>query len=294
MTLDKLTENRAVKMLNACAEGKYGVLGVVSYNMETIVAAIRAAEKKQAPLQILLFPWALKYSPLFVDFAAHAARKAKVPVTVHMDHAQDPEVIKVASQIKAEDGTPAFDSIMVDMSHYEKEENLAKTKELVALCHSRGIATEAEPGRIEGGEDGVKDTAELEGMMTTAEEVDDFVATGIDFLAPAFGNLHGEYGGVENIKLDYDRLDSIHNKVKGKVQIALHGTNGFPPDIMAKCIERGVTRVNVNKLVLDRYNEYVAENTGKVPLTQLIEKGTDLIQELCEEWMDHLGCTGKA
>jgi len=205
MALQKLSSNRAVKMLMACAEGKYGVLGVVSYNMETIVAAIRAAEKKQAPLQILLFPWALKYSPLFVDFAAHAARKAKVPVTVHMDHAQDPEVIKAAAQIKAEDGTPAFDSIMVDMSHYEKEENLAKTKELVALCHSQGIATEAEPGRIEGGEDGVKDTAELEGMMTTPEEVDDFVATGIDFLAPAFGNVHGEYGGRENIHLDYDR-----------------------------------------------------------------------------------------
>lgn len=94
---------------------------------------------------------------------------------------------------------------MVDMSHHEKEENLAKTKELVALCHSRGIATEAEPGRIEGGEDGVKDTAELQGMMTTAEEIDDFVATGIDFIAPAFGNVHGDYHGVENIHLDYER-----------------------------------------------------------------------------------------
>lgn len=203
--VQKLSSNRAVKMLDAAAAGKYGVLGVVSYNLETIIGAIKAAEKKRAPLQILLFPWALHYSPTFVDAASLACRSASVPVTLHMDHAQDPEVIKRASQIKATDGTPAFDSIMVDMSHYEKEENLAKTKELVALCHSRGIATEAEPGRIEGGEDGVKDTAELEGMMTTAEEVDDFVATGIDFLAPAFGNVHGDYHGVENIHLDYDR-----------------------------------------------------------------------------------------
>jgi len=294
MPLERLSNNRAVKMLNAAAEGKYGVLGVVSYNMETIVAAVRAAEKKKAPLQILLFPWAYKYSPLLVDFAAHASRKAKVPVTVHMDHAQDPEVIKTVSQIKAEDGTPAFDSIMVDMSHYEKEENLSKTKELVELCHSRGIATEAEPGRIEGGEDGVKDTAELQGMMTTAEEVDDFTATGIDFLAPAFGNVHGDYHGVENIHLDYERLEAVQKRAAGKVQIVLHGTNEFPPEIMAKCIERGVTRVNVNKLVLWSYNEYVAENTGKVPLTQLLERGTELIQGLCEEWMDHLGCSGKA
>lgn len=205
MPLDKLSDNRAVQMLNKAAEGKYGVLGVVSYNLETIVAVIRAAEKKRSPVQILLFPWALKYSPLFVDLAANAARKASVPVTVHMDHAQDPEIIKVAAKMKAEDGTPSFDSIMVDMSHYEKEENLAKTKELVALCHAQGISTEAEPGRIEGGEDGVQDTAELEGMMTTEEEVDDFIATGIDFLAPAFGNVHGDYHGVENIHLDYDR-----------------------------------------------------------------------------------------
>lgn len=205
MALEKLSNNRAVQMLNKAREGRYGVLGVVTYNMETLVACIKAAEAKRSPLQILLFPWAFKYSPLFVDFVAHACRKATVPVTLHMDHAQDPEVIKKVAEIKAADGTPAFDSIMVDMSHYEKEENLAKTKELVALCHSKGIATEAEPGRIEGGEDGVKDTAELEGMMTTPEEVDDFIATGIDFLAPAFGNVHGEYGGVENIKLDYER-----------------------------------------------------------------------------------------
>ncbi|PNS16685.1 fructose-bisphosphate aldolase 1 [Sphaceloma murrayae] len=294
MPLERLSSNRAVKMLNAAAEGKYGVLGVVSYNMETIVGAIAAAEAKKAPLQILLFPWALKYSPLFVDFAAHAARKAKVPVTIHMDHAQDPEVIKVASQIKAEDGTPAFDSIMVDMSHYEKEENLAKTKELVALCHSRGIATEAEPGRIEGGEDGVKDTAELEGMMTTPEEVEDFIATGIDFLAPAFGNVHGDYHGVENIHLDYDRLADIQKRVNGRVQIALHGTNEFIPEILNKCIERGVTRVNVNKMVLSDYFEYTNKNTGKVPLTELLETGTQLIQKQCEGWMDAIGCSGKA
>lgn len=310
MVLAKLEDNRAVRMLNAAAEGKYGVLGVVSYNMETIIASIKAAEAKKAPLQILLFPWALQFSPLLVDFAAHAARKARVPVTVHMDHAQDPHIIQEASQMMAEDGSPAFDSIMVDMSHYEKAENLSKTRELVTLCHSRGIATEAEPGRIEGGEDGVKDTAELEGMMTTPEEVDDFVATGIDFLAPAFGNVHGDYHGVENIHLDYERsvsltrwwpvlltstrLAGIQARSKGKVQIVLHGTNEFTPEIMSKCIAKGVTRVNVNKLVLSDYYAYTAKNTGKVPLTQLLETSVELIQKQCEGWIDALGCAGKA
>ena len=115
-----------------------------------------------------------------------------------MDHAQSEEEIIAASEYP-------FDSIMVDMSHYEKADNLEKTRRITKMLHAKGIATEAEPGRINGGEDGVKDTGDLEGLLTTAEEAQEFVDTGIDFLAPAFGNVHGSYGGVENIKLDFPR-----------------------------------------------------------------------------------------
>lgn len=90
------------------------------------------------------------------------------------------------------------------------------------------------------------------------------------------------------------RLKTIQKKAGNRVQIVLHGTNEFPPDIMAKCIERGVTRINVNKLVLSDYNAYVEQNTGKVPLTQLMEKGTTLIQKQMEGWMDAIGSSGKA
>jgi fructose-bisphosphate aldolase class II len=147
-------------------------------------------------VQILLFPWAISYAKgLLVNLAADACRSAIVPVALHRDHAQDPEIIKIAANMNA------FDSIMVDMSHCEKEENLALTKELTVYCHARGIATEAEPGRMEGGEDGVKDMGDLEGVLTTPEEGLRFVDKGVDFLAPAFGNVHGNYGGVKNIKL---------------------------------------------------------------------------------------------
>lgn len=286
-----LKNNKAVQMLDAAAQSGYGVLGVVTYNMETVVAALQAAEAKKSPIQILLFPWAYHYSPLFVKLVARACREASIPAALHMDHAQDPDVIRQVAAMDI-DGTPVFDSIMVDMSHFEKEENLSKTRELVQLCRSRGIATEAEPGRIEGGEDGVKDTAELEGMMTTPEEVEEFIATGIDFLAPAFGNVHGEYGGEENIKLDYGRLEGIREKCKGRVQVVLHGTNGFPEGIMKKCISGGVTRINVNKLVMDDYLEYVKGVDG--PLTKTVEEGTGLIRKRIEEWMDIIESSGKA
>jgi fructose-bisphosphate aldolase class II len=89
-------------------------------------------------------------------------------------------------------------------------------------------------------------------------------------------------------------LEAIRKATKGKVQMVLHGTNEFTPEIMKECIKHGMTRVNVNELVLSNYNAYVAKATGKVPLTELMENGTTLIQESIEEWMDILGSTGKA
>lgn len=76
--------------------------------------------------------------------------------------------------------------------------------------------------------------------------------------------------------------------------MVLHGTNTFPDEIMKECIKGGMTRCNVNELVLHKYSKYVEENTGKVPLTELMTKGTDLIQELIEYQMDVMGSTGKA
>jgi fructose-bisphosphate aldolase, class II len=193
--------NRTIQILKAAEQGKYGVLATVAYNIEHILGMIQAAEQARSPLIIQFFPWAITFSNgLLIRTAADAAARCKVPVAIHLDHAQDEMMIR-----KAADTLP-FDSIMIDMSHYEKGTNLAKTKELVKYCHDRGIATEAEPGRIEGGEDGVMDTEGLEGSKTTMEEVTDFVNTGVDFLAPAIGNMHGECPyGTSDPNLDFDR-----------------------------------------------------------------------------------------
>lgn len=194
------SRNETIQILTAAERGGYGVIAPVVYNAEQIIACIRAAESKRSPLIIQLFPWAISFSNgLLVHFAAQAAKSAKVPISVHLDHAQDEDMIR-----HAVNWLP-FDSIMVDMSHHEREENLAKTKELVALCHENWIATEAEPGRIEGGEDGIADTAVLEGVMTTKEDVEEFIACGVDLLAPAFGNIHGEYG-KRGPQFDFERL----------------------------------------------------------------------------------------
>lgn len=166
--------------------------------MEHILGFIQAAERKRSPLIIQFFPWAIKFPHgLLIHAAAQGAKSASVPIAIHLDHCQDADLGKEAA------GLP-FDSIMIDMSQKPREENLSRTTELVRYCQERGIATEAEPGRIKGGEDGISDTVDLTPLLTTAEQAGLFVSSGVDILAPAFGNVHGQYG-PRGVVLDWDR-----------------------------------------------------------------------------------------
>ncbi len=155
--ISSVRSNKTLAILDAASQGSYGVLAAIAYNVEHITALIRAAEATRSPLILQLFPSTLKQLPSLVWAASAAAKEAAVPVSLHLDHAQNEDHIR---QIIRD---LPFDSIMVDMSHHEHHENLQKTKELAALCHEKGIAVEAESGRINGTEDGIADTGELEG-----------------------------------------------------------------------------------------------------------------------------------
>ncbi|KAI1266529.1 ketose-bisphosphate aldolase, class-II [Xylariaceae sp. FL1019] len=281
--------NRHLTILSKAERGKYGVIAAIAYNLEQIHGLVTAAEQARSPLILQFFPWACQYAEgLLIQAAAVARDRATVPISIHLDHAQEPHLI-----MSAADMLP-FDSIMVDMSHYEREENLRLTADLVAYCNARHIATEAEPGRIEGAEDGVMDTAGLEACMTTPEEIEQFVATGVDAIAPAFGNVHGEYGSAGPM-LDFARLDALRENIRGRVRIALHGTNGFPEETMRNCIAAGTTKINVNRLVLDDYYEHLRHDASKkLAHTTLIEEGTERIISLTKRWMVICGSAGQA
>lgn len=81
--------------------------------------------------------------------------------------------------------------------------------------------------------------------------------------------------------------------MNGRVRLVLHGTNDFPPDLCKACIKVGVTKFNVNKLVLDPWHEYIRANVNK-PLTQLMEEGIEVLTKEMERWMDIMGSSGKA
>lgn len=111
-----------------------------------------------------------------------------------------------------------------------------------------GIAAEAEPGRIEGGEDGVGDTADLEGLLATPEEARESIDCGIDWLAPDFGDVHWSYR-PRGIQLEYDRLQAINDEAGIEVRLVLHGADPFTEEIFNKCIGHGVSKINTNKVL---------------------------------------------
>ena len=259
------------------------------YNLEGILATVRAAEAKRSPALIQLFPWSIEYADgLLLHAAAEAADKATVPIGVHMDHAQSPEIIRRAADLGG------FDGIMVDMSHYEKSENLRLSRELVQYCNDRGIITECEPGRINGSEDGIADTIDLEEVLTTPEQAEQFVNLNIDWLAPAFGNVHGNYG-PKGPQLEFDRLERVGSAVKDRVRLVLHGAHEdyFQEELLRKCISYGIAKVNINGPVQKAYTKTGAELMGKVPLTTVIEEQTKAMQRVIEENMDWLLSSGK-
>lgn len=151
--------NRTLAILEAASKGSYGVLSAIAYNVEQLTALVQAAECARSPLILQLFPSTVKQLPSLVWAASAACKAATVPISLHLDHAQDEH------QIRQIVSSMPFDSIMVDMSHYDHAENLRKTRELATLCHQYNIAVEAESGRINGGEDGIADTGELEGTF---------------------------------------------------------------------------------------------------------------------------------
>ena len=174
---------------------------------------------------------------------------------------------------------------MFDGSHYAFEENLAKSKEMIELAHSKGLSIECEVGGIGGTEDGVTSNGEL----ADPEECATIANLGVDFLAAGIGNIHGKYP-ADWAGLNFDRLAEIQKSTNGK-PLVLHGGSGIPREQVQKAITLGVSKVNVNtecQLVFaDATRKYIEagkdlEGKGYDP-RKLLAPGTKAIQDLVED-----------
>lgn len=220
----------------------------------------------------------------------NAAHAASVPIAVHLDHCILPSDVEFALTLD-----PPFDSIMVDASTSAEEENVAFVKSIVEKAKQKGISIEAEMGRMEGGEDGLP-TVDLETILTKPEEAASFISsTGVHFLAPSFGNVHGPYHpSTAEKSWDLERLAKIHAILGKDIPLALHGTHPVSDELFLKAVACGVRKINLNRTVRDEYTKFVAENAGTLELTVLKTKGVEIYTKSVARMMGVLGSAGKA
>ncbi|CAM1511174.1 Fc.00g086870.m01.CDS01 [Cosmosporella sp. VM-42] len=281
--------NRSFRILEAAIEGGYAVGSYSCYNDDGVIAVIQAAENMRSPAIIQIFPWTMKFQgPHFVKYVIEAAHAASVPIAVHLDHCINPEDVEVALELP-------FDSIMVDASISEPSENIKWCKQIVQRANAKGIAIEAEMGRIEGGEDGLP-TVDMDTILTRPDQAEEFVKeTGVQFLAPSFGNVHGNYGfGGPEACWKLPMLMDVHKAIP-HVPLVLHGTHGVSDDLFRTTRQYGMIKVNLNKTIRDNYTAFVAEHAGTLELTKLKVKAVEVYKHSIERVMrDVLKSAGKA
>ena len=283
----------ATEMLKKAKAGHYAVGHFNINNLEWTKAILLTAQELNSPVILGVSEGAGKYMTGFDTVAAMVKAMDKslgitVPVALHLDHGTYDGCYKC---IKA-----GFTSIMFDGSHYDIDENIAKTKELVAVAHAMGMSIEAEVGSIGGEEDGVIGMGEC----ADPNECKQIADLGVDMLAAGIGNIHGKYPA--NWKgLQFDVLDAIQQKT-GDLPLVLHGGTGIPDDMIKKAISLGVAKINVNtecQLVFaDATRKYVEagkdlEGKGFDP-RKLLAPGFDAIKAKVKEKMELFGSVGQA
>lgn len=223
-------------LLQAARDGGYAVGAFNVYNLEGVRAVVAVAETVGSPVILQVHPAALGHGgrPLLALCLA-AAREARAPVAVHLDHCPNEAGIRTAL-------AAGLSSVMADGSHLPYDDNVTFSRRMVALAHSRGATVEAELGRLAGTEDGLTVEA-YEARLTDPAQAVDFVGqTGVDALAVCIGNVHGAYRSAP--RLDFERLAAIRQAVG--VPLVLHGASGLPAGMIGEAIALGVCKINVN------------------------------------------------
>ena len=275
------------EMLLDAQKNGYAVGAFNVENMEMVQAVIAAAEELRSPVIMQTTSSTLKYAGPEYYFAnvAAAAKKATVPVAIHLDHGNG---FDIAVKCFRE----GYTSIMIDGSHSVLEENIAITKEVVDICHAGNVPVEAELGKVGGKEDDVDGGSG--GYTDPAEAVRFVEETGVDFLAVAIGTAHGVYKGVP--KLDVERLSQIREVVS--VPLVLHGTSGVPDEAVKECIRRGICKVNYATDLRIAFTEGVKEVLTAHPETIDPKKynavGREKVKEYVLGRIKVVGSEGKA
>ena len=283
----------AKDMLQKAKAGHYAVGQFNINNLEWTKSLLLTAQENNSPVILGVSEGAGKYMGGYKTIVGMVnglleELNITVPVALHLDHGSYEGCLKCIDA--------GFSSIMFDGSHYPIEENVAKTKELVAIVKEKGMSLEAEVGSIGGEEDGVVGAGECADPAECKMVAD----LGIDFLAAGIGNIHGKY--PENWQgLSFETLDAIQ-QLTGELPLVLHGGTGIPADMIKKAIDLGVSKINVNTECQLAFaaatREYVEagkdlEGKGFDP-RKLLAPGFEAIKATVKEKMELFGSVNRA
>ena len=231
---------------------RYAVGAFNCLSVENVMGAVAAAEELHSPIILQLAEVQFPEAPmeLMAPVFLRAARDAKVPVAVHLDHGRSIETCIRAVR-------EGFTSVMFDGAELPFEENAEQTRLVVRLAHAAGVDVEAELGRVgDTGFGGEGTAAAAADVFTDVEESARFIArTGTDALAIALGNLHGRYTATP--RLNIARLREIH--ARNAVPLVLHGGSGTSEEDFKACIRNGICKINVATAIQIAAAEAVAE-----------------------------------
>lgn len=283
----------AKEMLTKAKAGHYAVGQFNINNLEWTKSILLTAQELNSPVILGVSEGADKYMCGYKTVVGMVNGMLEelnitVPVALHLDHGSYEGAKKC---IEA-----GFSSIMFDGSHYPIEENIEKTKELVATCNKLGLSLEAEVGAIGGEEDGVIGMGEC----ADPKECKMVADLGVTMLAAGIGNIHGKYPA--NWKgLSFETLDAIQ-QLTGEMPLVLHGGTGIPADMIKKAISLGVSKINVNTecqlafaAATRKYIEEGKDLEGKgFDPRKLLAPGAEAIKATVKEKMELFGSVNKA
>lgn len=281
------------QMLKDAIAGQYAVGQFNINNLEWTKAVLTTAEENRSPVILGVSEGAGKYMGGYKTVVGMVNGMLEelnitVPVALHLDHGSFDGAVKCINA--------GFSSIMFDGSHYGIEENIAKTKEIIAIAGAKGISVEAEVGSIGGEEDGVIGAGEI----ADPAECKLIADLGVDILAAGIGNIHGKYP-ANWPGLNFSALENI-KALTGDMPLVLHGGTGIPADMIKKAISLGVAKINVNtecqlsfQAATRKYIEAGKDLEGKgFDPRKLLGPGYEAIKATVKEKMELFGSVNKA
>jgi fructose-bisphosphate aldolase class II len=235
-------------------------IGAFNVNdMEIVQGIVDAAKEEKAPLILQVSAGARKYARqgYLIHLVQAAIEDSGLPIALHLDHGEDFEICK-----SCVDG--GFTSVMIDASSRPFGENIKETKKVVDYAHAKGVAVEAELGKLAGVEDAVNVSAADASYTNPAQAAEFVQKTGIDSLAVAIGTSHGAYKFKGEAKLDFDRLADIMKVLPAGYPLVLHGASSVPQELVDKCNKYGGKMPNAKGVPEDFLRKAAAMGVAKI------------------------------